>query len=117
MDSAPSNVRISGGSLAISSILESTPATSHDDLVARGQYTYRQRLMSMLEPSHLAEFVAVEPDSGQYFLGDTPALHLSQPTPRCRTTCSISPALVERPRIVSRTSSTANVLNAATSRR
>ena len=30
-----------------------------------------------------------------------PALHLSRPTPPCRTAFSISPALVERPRILS----------------
>lgn len=36
-----------------------------------GQSTYRQRLASILEPSHVGEFVAVEPDSGRYFLGTT----------------------------------------------
>ena len=40
-----------------------------DDLVERGQSTYRQRLASILEPSHLGEFVAVEPDSSRCFLG------------------------------------------------
>jgi hypothetical protein len=53
------------------SILRSTPATADDDLVERGQTTYRQRLASILEPSHLGEFVAIEPDSGRYFLGST----------------------------------------------
>jgi len=42
-----------------------------DDLVERGQNTYQQRLASVLEPSHIGEFVAVEPDSGRYFLGST----------------------------------------------
>ncbi|HEY0348554.1 MAG TPA: hypothetical protein VGC60_10425, partial [Pyrinomonadaceae bacterium] len=36
-----------------------------------GQKTYLQRLASVLEPSHDGEFVAVEPDSGQYFLAST----------------------------------------------
>jgi hypothetical protein len=45
--------------------------TGDDDLVERGQTAYRQRLASILEPSHLGEFVAVEPDSGRYFLADT----------------------------------------------
>jgi hypothetical protein len=52
-------------------MVKSNPETSNDDLVERGQNTYKQRLASILEPSHLGEFVAVEPDSGQYFLGDT----------------------------------------------
>ena len=45
--------------------------TANDDLLERGQTAYRERLASVLEPSHLGEFVAVEPDSGQYFLGST----------------------------------------------
>jgi hypothetical protein len=53
------------------SLLKSNPETKSDDLVERGQRTYRQRLASILEPSHLGEFVAVEPDSGRYFLGNT----------------------------------------------
>jgi hypothetical protein len=55
----------------MSSLLKSNPTTSNDDLVERGQNTYKQRLASILEPSHIGEFVAVEPDSGQYFLGST----------------------------------------------
>jgi hypothetical protein len=55
----------------MSSLLKSNPETANDDLVERGRSTYRQRLASILEPSHLGEFVAVEPDSGQYFLGRT----------------------------------------------
>ena len=45
--------------------------TPNGDLVEGGQSAYRQRLASILEPSHIGEFVAVEPDSGQYFLGST----------------------------------------------
>lgn len=55
----------------MSSLLKSNPTTLNDDLVECGQNTYKQRLASILEPSHLGEFVAVEPDSGQYFLGST----------------------------------------------
>lgn len=55
----------------MSSILKSTPAAASDDLVERGQSAYRQRLASILEPLHVGEFVAVEPDTGQYFLGTT----------------------------------------------
>jgi len=55
----------------MSSLLESKPEDANDDLVKRGQSTYRERLASLLEPSHDGEFVAVEPDSAQYFLGNT----------------------------------------------
>lgn len=55
----------------MSSRLTSNPETASDDLIERGQTTYRQRLASILEPSHIGEFVAVEPDSGRYFLGST----------------------------------------------
>ena len=54
----------------MSSLLKSNPTTS-DDLVERGQSTYRESLASLLEPSHMGKFVAVEPDSGRYFLGST----------------------------------------------
>jgi len=55
----------------MSSLLKSNPETVTDDLVERGQNTYQQRLASVLEPSHVGEFVAVEPESGLYFLGNT----------------------------------------------
>ena len=55
----------------MSSLVRSNPANSNDDLVERGQSTYRKRLAPILEPSHIGEFVAVEPDSGRYFLGTT----------------------------------------------
>ena len=55
----------------MSSLLESKPEDANDDLVERGQNTYRERLASLLEPSHDGEFVAVEPNSAEYFLGNT----------------------------------------------
>jgi hypothetical protein len=55
----------------MSSLLKSEPEASNDDLIERGQSTYRERLASVLEPLHDGEFVAVEPDSGDYFLGGT----------------------------------------------
>jgi len=51
--------------------VESEPQIANDDLVERGQTTYCQRLASVLEPSHLGESVAIEPQSGPYFLGST----------------------------------------------
>ena len=55
----------------MSSLPKSDPTTPSDDLVERGQTAYRRTVASVLEPSHDGEFVAVEPDSGQYFLGNT----------------------------------------------
>lgn len=46
------------------------------DLVERGQRTYREKLALILEPSHDGDFVAVEPDSGRYFLGSTASMAL-----------------------------------------
>ena len=55
----------------MSSILESSQENARNDLIERGQDTYSARLALILEPTHDGEFVAVEPDSGQYFLGST----------------------------------------------
>jgi hypothetical protein len=43
---------------------------SHE-LARRAELVYEQRLKAALENSHLNYFVAVEPDSGDYFLGHT----------------------------------------------
>ena len=55
----------------MSSLQKSNVGMANDDLVERGQNTYRQSLASVLEPTHDGEFVAIEPDSGQYFLERT----------------------------------------------
>jgi hypothetical protein len=75
----------------MSSLLKSNSESTKSDLVERGQTTYRQ-LASILEPSHVGEFVAVEPDSGQYFLGDTAsealvAAHAAMPNNLFYLTC------------------------------
>lgn len=41
------------------------------DFIARGEEAYRQKLSGILEPSDDGKYVAVEPDSGKYFLGNT----------------------------------------------
>jgi len=41
------------------------------DVAQRAKQIYDIRLRPMLEAEHLHEFVAVEPDSGDYFLGRT----------------------------------------------
>lgn len=45
--------------------------TGDDAFVARGQNLYDEKLRAALEPSHDGRFVAIEPESGRYFLGDT----------------------------------------------
>lgn len=42
-----------------------------EDLVDRGQRLYNKFLSELLEPSHTGRYVAIEPVSGKYFLGDT----------------------------------------------
>ena len=42
-----------------------------DDLVESGQHLYDERLRELLEPSQAGRYVAIEPVSGEYFLGDT----------------------------------------------
>jgi len=41
------------------------------DFVSRAEEIYRTRLSAILEPDHTDEFVAIEPESGDYFLGHT----------------------------------------------
>jgi hypothetical protein len=40
-------------------------------LVEKGQALYENQLKATLEPHHFGEFVAIEPVTGRYFLGDT----------------------------------------------
>jgi len=40
-------------------------------MIARSKEIYSKQLKSELEPMHTDEYVAIEPDSGDYFLGDT----------------------------------------------
>ena len=41
------------------------------DLYKRADRIYQERLRTELERSHLNSFVAIEPESGDYFLGRT----------------------------------------------
>lgn len=40
-------------------------------LISRGDKFYREKLKATLEPKQTGQFVAIEPDSEQYFLGRT----------------------------------------------
>ncbi len=42
-----------------------------DEFVRRAEQVYASRLRAVLEPKHTNEFVAIEPESGDYFLGKT----------------------------------------------
>lgn len=42
-----------------------------DEFVRRAEAVYADRLRPVLEPEHIDEFVAIEPESGDYFLGKT----------------------------------------------
>lgn len=42
-----------------------------DELAESGQRFYDERLRSLLEPEHEGEFVAIEPETERYFLGQT----------------------------------------------
>ena len=43
------------------------------ELSEAGNRFYKEKLQAILEPDHIGEFVAIEPNSGRYFLGDTGA--------------------------------------------
>jgi hypothetical protein len=42
-----------------------------DEFVRKAESIYATRLRAVLEPAHADEFVAIEPESGDYFLGQT----------------------------------------------
>jgi hypothetical protein len=48
-------------------------AAVREDVIARGKKIYDERLRGELEPGHTGRYVAVEPETGRYFLGDTSA--------------------------------------------
>ncbi|MFW5692685.1 MAG: hypothetical protein ACOCWL_00575 [Thermoguttaceae bacterium] len=47
------------------------PDRDIDAFVRRAEEVYSTRLQAVLEPEHLDEFVAIEPESGDFFLGET----------------------------------------------
>ncbi len=42
-----------------------------DDLIREGKAIYQERLEHLLEPDHAGKYVAIEPESGDYYLGRT----------------------------------------------
>lgn len=53
------------------SILRKDDLAPVDDLLESGQRLYDKRVRGLLEPSQAGRYVAIEPVSGNYFLGDT----------------------------------------------
>jgi hypothetical protein len=51
--------------------LNNNLATPRSTLVEDGQAFYESHLRTALEPSHAGEFVAIEPSTARYFLGQT----------------------------------------------
>ena len=52
-----------------------------------GRRIYEEKLKALLEPQHKGRFVAIEPTTGEYYLGDTDAealltAHAAQPESR-----------------------------------
>jgi predicted class III extradiol MEMO1 family dioxygenase len=45
--------------------------TQNGQLVKKGKQLYETKLRKLLEPEHKGEYVAIEPDSGDYYLGHT----------------------------------------------
>lgn len=55
----------------MSSSLDSNSPRMPSGLDQDGEAFYNSRLKAALEPQHSGEFVAIEPSTGQYFLGPT----------------------------------------------
>ena len=42
-----------------------------EDIIRPGEAIYNERLRNQLEPEHRGEFLAIDPDGGDYYLGRT----------------------------------------------
>jgi len=40
-------------------------------IVQKGKELYEDKLKALLEPKHKGEYLAIEPESGNYYLGET----------------------------------------------
>lgn len=48
-------------------------AATREAVIARGQSLYEDVLKAELEGEHFGRFVAIDPETGRYFIGDTSA--------------------------------------------
>ena len=49
--------------------MDAVPAVNKERLVAQGEALYQQRLKSQLDPTYHVQIVAIEVESGDYFIG------------------------------------------------
>jgi len=49
--------------------MDAVPAVNKERLVAQGEAIYQQRLKSQLDPTYHGQIVAIEVESGDYFIG------------------------------------------------
>ena len=54
--------------------MDAVPAANKERLVAQGEALYQQRLKSQLDPTYHGQIVAIEVESGDYFIGNRAAL-------------------------------------------
>ncbi|MCI0487723.1 MAG: hypothetical protein L0229_14110 [Blastocatellia bacterium] len=55
----------------MSKLLKNSDSTLRDELIEQGQRIYDAQLRERLERENKGRFVAIEPATGRYFLGDT----------------------------------------------
>lgn len=48
-------------------------AAIREAVIERGERLYRERLKALFVPRHVGKFLAIDPVTGSYFLGDTSA--------------------------------------------
>jgi hypothetical protein len=65
------------------SSLNSNSSAIPSSLVEDGQAFYESHLKSALETEHRGEFVAIEPSTACYFLGETATSHLFPQSTQC----------------------------------
>jgi hypothetical protein len=53
------------------SITTEKSTSANEAIIARGEQIYEDQLRARLESDHKGRFVAIDPESGDYFLGDT----------------------------------------------
>ncbi len=52
---------------------EAARAAVREAVIERGERLYREKLKTLVVPEHVGKFLAIDPATGKYFLGDTSA--------------------------------------------
>lgn len=66
-----SRMRVDGKEYNVELWDEKMTELETDEFVRKAEKVYATRLKAVLEPEHINTFVAIEPDSGDYFQGTT----------------------------------------------